>query len=114
MARYSKNSAEKQAKVSDETQHEAMKIAKGSQRPGQSKAQTKLIAQGIQKGIDQYKKQHKARSRALNKQLKNTAKAQDSISETTGLAKRDTRQHWLPWILLVVSWGLFTVYLIRW
>ena len=34
-----------------------MKIARSTQRPGQTKEQTKLIAQGIQKGIDQYKAQ---------------------------------------------------------
>ncbi|MCA2486923.1 MULTISPECIES: DUF2956 family protein, partial [Vibrio] len=34
-----------------ETQTEAMKIAKATQKPGQTKEQTKLIAQGIEKGI---------------------------------------------------------------
>ncbi|MEF1163713.1 DUF2956 family protein, partial [Vibrio parahaemolyticus] len=38
-----------------ETQTEAMKIAKATQKPGQTKEQTKLIAQGIEKGIAQYK-----------------------------------------------------------
>ncbi|MBT0328128.1 DUF2956 family protein, partial [Vibrio campbellii] len=44
---------------SQETQTEAMKIAKSTQKPGQTKEQTKLIAQGIEKGIAQYKKQQK-------------------------------------------------------
>ena len=47
---------QKKHQVSPETQEESMKMAKATQRPGQSKEQTKLIAQGIQKGIEQYKK----------------------------------------------------------
>ena len=54
MSRYSKKQT-----ASPETRNEAMKIARGNQRPGQTKEQTRLIAQGIQKGIEQYKKQHK-------------------------------------------------------
>lgn len=46
---------------SQETRDEAMKIARGTQRPGQTKEQTRLIAQGIQKGIDQYKSSRKPR-----------------------------------------------------
>ncbi|MBT8439031.1 MAG: DUF2956 domain-containing protein, partial [Gammaproteobacteria bacterium] len=38
----------KHPKPSPETREEAMKIARGTQRPGQTKEQTKLIAQGIQ------------------------------------------------------------------
>lgn len=48
-----------QQKPSPQTQEEALKLAKGTQRPAQTKEQTKLIAQGIQKGIDLYKKQQK-------------------------------------------------------
>ncbi len=43
-------------KVSKEVQEQAMKIAKGTQRPNQTKEQTKLISQGIEKGIAEYKK----------------------------------------------------------
>ena len=43
-------------KLSPQTQEEGLKIAKGIQRPAQSKEQTRLIAQGIQQGIDIYKK----------------------------------------------------------
>ena len=46
----------KYQKPSLQTQDEALKISKGTQRPAQTKEQTKLIAQGIQKGIDLYKK----------------------------------------------------------
>jgi len=47
-----------------------MKIARGTQKPGQTKEQTKLISQGIKKGIDQYKKQQSARARELDKNSK--------------------------------------------
>lgn len=36
---------------SEQTQQEALKIAKATQRPGQTKEQTKLITQGIEKGL---------------------------------------------------------------
>lgn len=100
-------------KPSPETQEEAMKIAKATQRPAQTKEQTKLIAQGIQKGIDLYKKQQKERSRELSRRLK----------KATGQPQRPTeedeqqvepiiiyRQHWLPWLLLVLTWVGWSVY----
>lgn len=43
-----------------ESQQEALKIAKATQKPAQTKEQTKLIAQGIEKGIALYKKQQKS------------------------------------------------------
>ncbi len=66
MSRYSKKQ-----NASPETRSDAMKTARGIQRPGQTKEQTRLIAQGIQKGIDQYKKQHKAKLREMDKIKKN-------------------------------------------
>jgi hypothetical protein len=50
MSRYPKKQT-----ASPETRSEATKIAKGTQRPGQTKEQTRLVAQGIQKGIDLFK-----------------------------------------------------------
>ena len=47
MSKYSKKN-----RVSDKTKDDAVKIARGTQRSGQTKEQTKLIAQGIQKGND--------------------------------------------------------------
>ncbi|QXC34107.1 DUF2956 domain-containing protein [Aeromonas sp. FDAARGOS 1407] len=98
-------------KISPETQQEAMKIARANQKPGQTKEQTQLIAQGIQKGIDEYKKQMKARAREANRQKKQQAKARQQQSENQ-LDEQDeslelvevTRQHPLPWALLVLSW----------
>ncbi|MFT6123552.1 MAG: hypothetical protein ACJASG_002086, partial [Oleiphilaceae bacterium] len=74
MAKYSKRHPE----ADDKNQEEAMKIARGTQKTGQSKEHTKLIAQGIQKGIEQYKKQHKSKARDLSKQLKSVAKSKEN------------------------------------
>lgn len=109
MAKYSKTQ-----KISTETQEEAMAIAKGTQRPGQTKEQTKLIAQGIQKGIDQYKKKQKSKAREVDKQRKKSAELKSQRVETGNQLKGSGqvvyRQHWLPWVLLVISWLGMAVY----
>jgi len=108
MAKYSKTN-----RVSSQTEDEAMRIARGTQRPGQTKEQTKLIAQGIQKGIDQYKKQYKIKARALDKQLKKVTAQQDEehqgVVETLEVVKY--RQSIVPWLLLALSWAGFAAYL---
>jgi hypothetical protein len=99
-------------RLSEATQDEAMRIARGTQRPGQTKEQTKLIAQGIQKGIEQYKKQHSARARELDKKLKK-AKQQLAAPEVREIEVREKvvfKQHRLPWVLLVVSWLAMAAY----
>ncbi|PJG60031.1 DUF2956 domain-containing protein [Aeromonas cavernicola] len=98
-------------KISPQTQQDALKIARANQKPGQSKEQTQLIAQGIQKGIDEYKKQMKARAREASRQKKLQAKAKsapldgeiDALDEPVEVLEV-TRQHPLPWVLLVLSW----------
>ena len=99
MSRYSKKQT-----ASPETRNEAIQIAKASQRPGQTKEQTRLIAQGIQKGIDQYKKKHKAKSRELDKRLKTAQMKPSSVNEIEIQKQIVYRQHWLPWLLLALSW----------
>ncbi len=101
-------------KPSPQTQAEALKVAKASQRPGQTKEQTKLIAQGIEKGISLYKKQQKEKSRELNRKLQKASKVVNSQSESTQ-AEVDQitlvyKQSRLPWFLLLVSWLAFAVY----
>ncbi|MFQ2772167.1 DUF2956 domain-containing protein [Aeromonas caviae] len=101
-------------KISPETQQEAMKIARANQKPGQTKEQTQLIPQGIQKGIDEYKKQMKAKAREASRQKKLQAKARHPSQETPEDESEAevielTRQHPLPWILLVLSWLVFAV-----
>ena len=89
-----------------------MRIARGTQRPGQTKEQTKLIAQGIQKGIEQYKKRQNAKARELDKKLKKVNQQLESPvkSETEIQEKVVYRQHWFPWVLLVVSWLAIAAY----
>ena len=107
MPRYTKH-----PKPSPETREEAMKIARGTQRPGQTKEQTKLIAQGIQKGIDQYKKQQKAKARELDKRHRHRVEQEAGQGEQKPATTVVVRQHWLPWLLLVISWIAFIVYIV--
>jgi len=99
--------------VSGQTQDSAMKMAKATQRPGQTKEQTKLIAQGIEKGIGLYKKQQKEKSRELNKKL-NKVSRQMNESKPVSDDKPDTvtyKQSKVAWGLLVTSWIGFACYI---
>lgn len=92
---------------SPQTQEEALKIAKSTQRPAQTKEQTRLIAQGIQQGIDLYKRQQKEKARELNKQRKKLAKQKAQAFEPAdgdGEPIIIPQQHWLPWALLILTW----------
>jgi len=104
----------KKHQLSDVTHDEAMRIARGTQRPGQTKEQTKLIAQGIQKGIEQYKRQQNAKARELDKKLKKVkqqfASPEVHEIEVQVQEKVVNRQHWLPWALLVLSWLAMAAY----
>ncbi|PFG55630.1 Protein of unknown function (DUF2956) [Vibrio sp. ES.051] len=104
---------------SQETQTEAMKIAKATQKPNQTKEQTKLIAQGIEKGIALYKKQQKERSRQADKAKKKQQKEkqiqhQPAIEQNTPatLESKSTPYSMLPWGLLVISWVGFAAYVL--
>jgi hypothetical protein len=94
------------------SQDEAMKIARGTQRPAQTKEQTRLIAQGIHKGIEQYKKQQNAKARELDKKLKKVSQRLVS-PEANNIEVQEKviyKQHWLPWVLLVLSWLAVAAY----
>lgn len=107
----SKNSYQQ---VSPQTQDEALKIAKATQRPGQTKEQTKLIAHGIQKGIEQYKKKQKEKSRELDKKLKKVQRQQQATIDSDQYSIPETivyQQSKLAWILLFLSWVIFAIYL---
>lgn len=97
-------------KPSKETVAEALKVAKGTQKPGQTKEQTKLIAQGIQKGIEQYKKQQKVKARELDKRLKSARKQNNEQAEPEYDVPETNAVNYLPWGLLVVSWVGFILY----
>jgi len=107
MAKYSKKH-----QLSEATQEEAIRIARGTQRPGQTREQTKLIAQGIQKGIEQYKKQQSAKARELDRRLKKVDQqpATPELPEVEVQERVVYRQRWLPWVLLVLSWLAMTAY----
>ena len=107
MSRYSKKKP-----TSPETRQEAEHLAKGTQRPGQTKEQTRLIAQGIQKGIEQYKKRHKAKAREQDKRRKQTKSSEERVQSTGSEERLIYRQHWLPWLLLVMSWLVVGFYLL--
>lgn len=107
MVRYSSKN-----NVSEQTKEDALKIARGTQKPGQTKEQTKLIAQGIQKGIEQYKRHHKEKARELDKKL-NKAKSARSLSVSSVESKaipEAVKPGFLPWLLLLVSWLGFIAY----
>jgi hypothetical protein len=103
-------------KYSQEVQVEALKVAKATQKPKQTKEQTKLIAQGIEKGIAEYKKQQSKKSResdkakkALLKERKNLETKSDTHTENTTAKVSNSPS--LPWLLLAVSWLGFLIYI---
>lgn len=99
-------------KVSPEVEVQALKIAKGRQKEGQTKEQTKLIAQGIQKGIAEYKKQHGIKIRKIDKQRKQTLKQRENENtETVSEEPINGGVQYLPWGLLALSWLGFVGYL---
>lgn len=104
----------KRHSVSEQTKQDAMAVAKGTQKPGQSKEQTKLIAQGIQKGIEQYKKQQKAKAREIDKQRKKPAMLVQ-VDNADDALPQEVKAPVLPWMLLACSWLFFVgVWFWRW
>ena len=107
MAKYSQKKT-----VSEQTKDDAMKISRGTQKPGQTKEQTRLIAQGIQKGIELYKKQNNEKSRELDKKLKKVSSRLSSVSSVDVTSTVEVvKCNRLPWILLALSWLGFVVYM---
>jgi hypothetical protein len=104
--------------LSDQTKTDALKIAKGIQKPGQLKEQTKLISQGIEKGIAEYKKQQKTKAREADKHRKQLlinkekAKLKADSEQVEEIVEEDSRLWvYLPWSLLILSWAGFISYL---
>jgi len=101
--------------VAPKAEEEAIAIARGTQKPGQTKEQTKLIAQGIKKGIELYKKQQNTTARELDKKrkqaLKQLAQQVENAAPALPLPQLvEYKQHWLPWLLLVLTWVGVAVY----
>ena len=107
MARYSKKSV-----GVEKTGEEALAIARGTQKPGQTKEQTRLIAQGIQKGIALYKKQYAAKKRELDKTIKKAAVSASHVPSSDDVATETAPSvsNRGLWILLVFSWACFGFY----
>ena len=101
-------------KVPDKVKDDAMKIARGTQRPGQTKEQTKLIAQGIQKGIAQYKKQQSEKARELDRKHKKAAASKHVNKLPTDNKPEPVadKSNILPWVLLILSWIGFVAYVL--
>jgi t-SNARE complex subunit (syntaxin) len=102
--------------ISEQTKTDALKIAKGIQKPGQLKEQTKLISQGIEKGIAEYKKQQKTKAREADKSRKQAIKAKlkaDGEQVEEIVEEKEGSRFWvyLPWSLLMLSWAGFISYL---
>ncbi|EKO3496706.1 DUF2956 domain-containing protein [Vibrio fluvialis] len=103
---------------SPQTQQEAMKVAKATQKPGQTKEQTKLIAQGIEKGIALYKKQQKEKHRQADRARKKALRTKqpaihEDIDSEIGYEDEVTPSktlQWLPWGLLIASWVGFILF----
>lgn len=104
-------------KISKQARAEALKIARGTQRPGQKKEQTKLIAQGIEKGITEFRKREKAKARERDKLRKKALKepklTQPQAEQTQDVQTKKSvlRSAWIPWLLLLASWAYFLVQL---
>ena len=100
-------------KISKQARAEALKIARGTQRPGQKKEQTKLIAQGIEKGITEFRKREKAKARERDKLRKKALKDQKITQPQTEQTQENqteksaSRSAWIPWLLLLASWAYF-------
>lgn len=101
-------------KVSDKIKDDAMKIAGGTQRPGQTKEQTKLIALGIQKGIAQYKKQQSIKTRELDKKLKKSTVGSipNELSNDKTTKPVPAKKNNLPWVLLILTWLGIAAYIV--
>jgi pyridoxine/pyridoxamine 5'-phosphate oxidase len=101
--------------ISPEVEATAIKIAKGTQKIGQTKEQTKLITQGIEKGIAEYKKYQSKKLREIDKQRKQKMKHQENLSvetaETAEAISTNNLMKTLPWILLASSWLGFFAYI---
>jgi hypothetical protein len=99
-------------KVSLETEVQALKIAKGTQKMGQTKEQTKLITQGIEKGIAEYKKLQSKKLREMDKQRKQKLKQREK--ESTNTVEEVVNNNYIqlvPWLLLTMSWLGFGAYI---
>ena len=104
-------------KISKQARAEALKIARGIQKPGQKKEQTKLIAKGIEKGISEFRKREKVKARERDKLRKKAPKEpnpKQPQAKQTQEVQTEKSASWsvrVPWLLLLTSWAYFLIQL---
>ena len=79
---------------------------------GRPKNKRNSLLKGFKKGFDQYKKQQSARARELDKKHKK-AKQKVTSSDAPEMKIQERivhKQHWLPWLLLILTWLIVAVY----
>ncbi|NKC16427.1 MAG: DUF2956 family protein [Gammaproteobacteria bacterium] len=106
MAKYKR----RKAQISDETRAEALSIANGIKREGQTKEHTKLIAQGIEKGIQQHKRQQKTKARQGQEQRRQREYKQPPAAAMETPPPSPPASAKLPWTLLILTWLGITGY----
>ena len=97
----------KKYRSSDSSHDEATRIARGTQRPGQTKEQTKLIAKGIEKGIAEFRKREKAKARERDKLRKKTQKkpvAPEQQADQTQDVQDKKPRSWAVWVPSLALW----------
>lgn len=75
-------------------EEEALRVAKSTLTPGQTKEQTKLIAKGIEKGIAVYKQQQKAKARELDKARKKALKQRPTDTDSVQQEEASPEYAW--------------------
>lgn len=109
---------DKSKKDARDIRAEALRIANSQHVEGQTREHSRLIALGIQRGIEQYLRQQSEKARELDKRVKkvkrlaeSVANHQPQVSDEPMVAHHSSIKSRLPWILLVISWGIFAIYL---
>jgi hypothetical protein len=108
-------------KDSRDIKAEALKLAAGYKVEGQSKAHNKLIAKGVARGIEQFLRQQSEKSRDIDRRSKKLKKAAAELDSHSLIASREQAASskafdwriWLPWALLLLSWGSLAAYTMR-
>ena len=103
----------KQKKDARDIRAEASKIANSIRTQGQTTVETKAIADGIQRGIELFLRQHSEKTRDLDKRVKKVKQLSTQLTQVKPSEEKEEIESQtsprLPWILLGVSWVVFSV-----
>jgi hypothetical protein len=110
---------DKSKKDARDIRAEALRIANSQHVEGQTREHSRLIAVGIQRGIEQYLRQQSEKARELDKRVKKVKRLAETVAnhqpqvsdDEVMVAHYSSVKSKLPWILLVISWGIFAIYL---